>query len=52
MPLAQILIAGDTLTLERERDRAERRDLSHAIVREARRLVSIIDNVLLFSRSG
>jgi signal transduction histidine kinase len=52
MPLAQILIAGETLTLERERDRAERRDLSHAIVREARRLVSIIDNVLLFSRSG
>jgi signal transduction histidine kinase len=52
MPLAQILIAGETLTLERERNAAERRDLSHAIVREARRLVSIVDNVLLFSRSG
>jgi signal transduction histidine kinase len=52
MPLAQILIAGETLTLERERDRADRRELSHAIVREARRLVSIVDNVLLFSRSG
>jgi signal transduction histidine kinase len=52
MPLAQILIAGETLTLERERNGAERRQLSHAIVREARRLVSIVDNVLLFSRSG
>jgi signal transduction histidine kinase len=52
MPLAQILIAGETLTLERERDAADRRDLSHAIVREARRLVGIVDNVLLFSRSG
>jgi signal transduction histidine kinase len=52
MPLAQILIAGETLTLERERNTAERRVLSHAIVREARRLVSIVDNVLLFSRSG
>jgi len=52
MPLAQILIAGETLTLERERNAAERRALSHAIVREARRLVSIVDNVLLFSRSG
>ena len=52
MPLAQILIAGETLTLERERDTDDRRVLSHAIVREARRLVSIVDNVLLFSRSG
>jgi len=52
MPLAQILIAGETLTLERERNASERRELSHAIVREARRLVSIVDNVLLFSRSG
>lgn len=52
MPLAQILIAGETLTLERERDADDRRVLSHAIVREARRLVSIVDNVLLFSRSG
>ena len=52
MPLAQILIAGETLTLERERNAADRRALSHAIVREARRLVGIVDNVLLFSRSG
>jgi len=52
MPLAQILIAGETLTLERERGAANRRELSQAIVREARRLVSIVDNVLLFSRSG
>jgi signal transduction histidine kinase len=52
MPLAQILIAGETLTLERERDADDRRELSHAIVREARRLVAIVDNVLLFSRTG
>jgi signal transduction histidine kinase len=52
MPLAQILIAGETLTLERERDAEDRRALSHAIVREARRLVGIVDNVLLFSRTG
>ena len=52
MPLAQILIAGETLALERERNADERRDLSQAIVREARRLVSVVDNVLLFSRSG
>lgn len=52
MPLAQILIAGETLTLRRERDETERLKLSSSIVREARRLVSIVDNVLLFSRSG
>lgn len=52
MPLAQILIAGETLSLERERDADDRRELSHAIVREARRLVAIVDNVLLFSRTG
>jgi signal transduction histidine kinase len=50
--IAQILIAGETLTLERERDAEDRRALSHAIVREARRLVGIVDNVLLFSRTG
>ncbi len=52
MPLAQILIASETLTMKRERDEAERDKLSSSIVREARRLVSIVDNVLLFSRSG
>ena len=52
MPLAQILIAGETLTLRRERDEAERVRLSSSIVRETRRLISTVDNVLLFSRSG
>jgi len=52
MPLAQILIAGETLTLRRERDEAERGRLSSSIVRETRRLISTVDNVLLFSRSG
>jgi signal transduction histidine kinase len=52
MPLAQILIAGETIALERERNAGDRRELSQTIVREARRLVSIVDNVLLFSRSG
>ena len=52
MPLAQILIAGETMALRRERDETERVRLSSSIVREARRLISIVDNVLLFSRSG
>jgi signal transduction histidine kinase len=52
MPLAQILIASETLTLRRERDERERLTLSSSIVRETRRLIGIVDNVLLFSRSG
>jgi signal transduction histidine kinase len=52
MPLAQILIASETLSLRREKDDRERLRLSSSIVREARRLMSIVDNVLLFSRSG
>jgi signal transduction histidine kinase len=52
MPLAQILIASETLTLRREKDERERNRLSSSIVRETRRLMSIVDNVLLFSRSG
>lgn len=52
MPLAQILIAGETLTMRRERDETERLALSSSIVREARRLISLVENVLLFSRSG
>jgi signal transduction histidine kinase len=52
MPLAQILIAGETLAMERERNGTERVSLASSIVREARRLVALVDNVLLFSRSG
>ena len=52
MPLAQILIASETLTLRRERSDAERASLASSIVRETRRLMAVVDNVLLFSRSG
>lgn len=52
MPLAQILLAGETLALQRERDGKERLVLSSSIVREARRLTALVDNVLFFSRSG
>src|SRR5262249_44883494 len=52
MPLAQILLAGETLTMQRERDAAERERLATSIVREARRLIALVENVLFFSRSG
>jgi signal transduction histidine kinase len=52
MPLAQILLAGETLTMQRERDVAERERLATSIVREARRLIALVENVLFFSRSG
>jgi signal transduction histidine kinase len=52
MPLAQILLAGETLAMRRERDDGARVTLASSIVREARRLVALVDNVLLFSRSG
>jgi signal transduction histidine kinase len=52
MPLAQILIASETLSMQRERNDSERVGLASSIVRETRRLVALVDNVLLFSRSG
>jgi len=52
MPLAQILLAGETLSLRRERDDAERMALTSSIVREAQRLTALVENVLLFTRSG
>lgn len=52
MPLAQILLAGETLSLGRHRDEKDRAGLTASILREARRLKTMIDNVLLFSRSG
>jgi len=52
MPLAQILIASETLAMQRERTDVERVSLASSIVRETRRLVGLVDNVLLFSRSG
>ena len=38
MPLAQILLASETLTLGRERDAADRNRLTASILRETRRL--------------
>lgn len=52
MPLAQILLASETLAMQRERNDGERVTLASSIVREAKRLAALVDNVLLFSRSG
>ncbi len=50
-PLAQILLFGETLTLGRTRTEAERRSAAGVIVREARRLMHLVDNTLSFSRA-
>ena len=50
-PLAQILLFGETLTLGRTRSDNERRDAANVIVREARRLMHLVDNTLTFSRA-
>jgi two-component system, OmpR family, sensor histidine kinase KdpD len=50
MPLAQILLAGEMLSLDRTRSQAERDDAADAVVREAQRLTGLVDNVLFFSR--
>jgi signal transduction histidine kinase len=52
MPLAQILLAGETLTLRDDLQPPERDRLGHSIVRESKRLISLVENLLLFSRSG
>lgn len=52
MPLAQILLASETLTLGRERDATDRGRLTSSILRETRRLLGLVENVLLFSRTG
>jgi signal transduction histidine kinase len=52
MPLAQILLASETLSLGRDRNEGERATLTASILREGRRLKAMIDNVLIFSRSG
>jgi signal transduction histidine kinase len=52
MPLAQILLAGETLSLGRHRNDAERSALLASILREGRRLKAMVDNVVLFSRAG
>ena len=52
MPLAQILLASETLALEREPDSQAQVRLAQSIVREARRLAALVDNVLLVARTG
>ena len=50
MPLAQILLSGETLQLGRTRSQAEYNGEADSIVREAHRLAGFVDNVLSFSR--
>jgi len=50
-PLAQILLFGETLTLGRTRSDAERTRAAEVIVREARRLMQMVENTLQFSRA-
>jgi signal transduction histidine kinase len=52
MPLAQILLASETIAMQREQGAADRVSLAESIVRETQRLMGIVDNVLLFSRAG
>ncbi|MGQ0639519.1 MAG: sensor histidine kinase [Gemmatimonadaceae bacterium] len=49
-PLAQILLFGETLKLGRARGEDERALAATSIVREARRLMHMVENVLHFSR--
>lgn len=49
-PLAQILLFGETLSLGRTRSEEERRQAAGTIVREARRLMHMVENVLHLAR--
>jgi signal transduction histidine kinase len=51
-PLAQILLFGESLTLGTMRARREVRVAGGVIVTEARRLLQLVDNVLLLGRQG
>lgn len=50
-PLAQILLFAESLRFGRVRGERERLDALTVILREARRLAHLVDNVLLFSRT-
>jgi signal transduction histidine kinase len=50
-PLAQIMLFGETLTLGRTRSETERVRAAEVIVREAKRLMQLVENTLQFSRS-
>jgi signal transduction histidine kinase len=49
-PLMQILLFGEMLSMGRARSERERHDAAETVVREARRLTTLVDNVLHFSR--
>jgi signal transduction histidine kinase len=51
-PVAQIRMFAETLLLNRVRSPAERRRSLEVIDQEARRLTHLVENVLLFSKSG
>lgn len=51
-PLTQIQLFAETLQLERARSAESRRGAVDAIVRETRRLVQMVENVLAVSRVG
>lgn len=51
-PLAQILLFGESLTLGRMQARRDVRAAGRVIVGEARRLLQLVDNVLLFGRAA
>ena len=50
-PLAQIMLFGETLMLDRTRSERERRAAAEVIVREARRLMHLVENALHFARA-
>ncbi|HXY29479.1 MAG TPA: HAMP domain-containing sensor histidine kinase [Gemmatimonadaceae bacterium] len=50
-PLAQILLFAETLHLGRAGSSTEKENAIQVILREARRLAHMVDNVLLFSRT-
>jgi signal transduction histidine kinase len=50
-PLTQILLYGETLAMNRARSAAHRDEAVGVIVREARRLIGMVENILHFSRA-
>jgi signal transduction histidine kinase len=49
-PIAQIQLFGESLALGRMRSRRDVRDAGRVIVGESRRLLQLVENVILFSR--
>jgi signal transduction histidine kinase len=50
-PLAQIMLYGETLMFDRTRSDRERHAAAEVIVREARRLMHLVENALHFARA-